>query len=63
MTKRFHPAIHRVKNIIDSGELGQVKSISAVLSLYQGYVKDDDIRLDFDLGGGGMMDVGGKSIF
>ncbi|KDQ14949.1 hypothetical protein BOTBODRAFT_333766 [Botryobasidium botryosum FD-172 SS1] len=55
---RFHPAIHRVKDIIDSGELGQVKHISAILGLVQGYVKDGDIRLDFDLGGGGMMDVG-----
>ncbi|KAF9069800.1 hypothetical protein BDP27DRAFT_1383100 [Rhodocollybia butyracea] len=41
---RFHPAIQRVKTILDSGELGKIKK--------------SDIRFDLDLGGGAMMDMG-----
>jgi len=55
---RFHPAVQRVKQIIDSGELGHVKSVSAALAAGRGFVPDDDIRFKFDLGGGAMMDVG-----
>lgn len=48
-----------MKQIIDSGELGHVKSISAILAVGGNLVPDDDIRYNFDLGGGGMMDMGG----
>jgi len=55
---RFHPAIQRMKAIIDSGELGKIKSISTFLTIPQGFVKPGDIRLDLELGGGGLMDMG-----
>lgn len=57
---RFHPAAQRVKEIIDSGELGNVKSISASLAVGGNVVPHDDIRFNFELGGGAMMDVGGN---
>ncbi|GLB41844.1 putative oxidoreductase family, NAD-binding Rossmann fold [Lyophyllum shimeji] len=55
---RFHPAIQRVKAIIDSGELGAIKHISAVLALPKGIIRSDDIRYKYELGGGALMDMG-----
>ena len=50
---RFHPALKRVKAIIDSGELGKIKHITVNMMLFQGAFKDDDIRR-----GGALMDMG-----
>ncbi|KAG6821220.1 hypothetical protein H0H93_004042 [Arthromyces matolae] len=55
---RFHPAIQRVKAIIDSKELGAIKHISASLAVPKGVMKPGDIRFDYSLGGGGLMDMG-----
>lgn len=55
---RFHPATQRLKEIVDSGELGEIKTIETSLALPRGFIKDDDIRLSYDLGGGAMMDMG-----
>lgn len=59
---RFHPAIQRVKAILDSGELGAIKSLEARLAIPRGAMKDDDIRFDLSLGGGALMDMGCKWI-
>ena len=62
--RRFHPASQRVKAIIDSGELGKVKSIVAEFAvpslLSPLFFVKDDIRYSYDLGGGCTMDMGGK---
>ncbi|KAG1812657.1 NAD(P)-binding protein [Suillus variegatus] len=56
---RFHPAIQRVRAIIDNGELGAIKEVNAALTLPKGMAgNDDDIRMKYDLGGGAMMDCG-----
>ncbi|KAF5383625.1 hypothetical protein D9615_003556 [Tricholomella constricta] len=55
---RFHPAIQRVKAIIDSGDLGAIKHISATLALPKGIMKSNDIRYNYALGGGALMDMG-----
>ncbi|KAI0282418.1 NAD(P)-binding protein [Russula brevipes] len=55
---RFHPATRRVKEIVDSGELGTLTKIEASLALPGSFVKDNDIRMVYDLGGGAMMDLG-----
>ncbi|KAF8878869.1 hypothetical protein BD779DRAFT_1553586 [Infundibulicybe gibba] len=55
---RFHPAVQRVKAIIDSGELGPIKHISAALAIPRGLIPSDDIRFNHELGGGVMMDMG-----
>lgn len=57
----FHPAIQRVKAILDSKELGAIKSISAALTAPSGTAKEDDIRWNYELGGGSTMDPGCKS--
>ncbi|KAG5634295.1 hypothetical protein H0H81_002506 [Sphagnurus paluster] len=55
---RFHPAIQRVKAIIDSGELGAIKHISTALAIPAGGFKSGDIRFNHSLGGGALMDMG-----
>jgi predicted dehydrogenase len=53
---RFHPQIMRVKEMVATDEIGDVHSIQATFTFS---VRDaDDIRLDADLGGGSLMDVG-----
>ncbi|TFY74049.1 hypothetical protein EWM64_g9963, partial [Hericium alpestre] len=55
---RFHPAPQGAKEILDSGELGEIQSMEVSLAIPAGFFKDDDIRLKYDLGGGAMMDMG-----
>ena len=57
---RFHPAIQRLKAILDSKELGNIKSVQSSFMLPVGFIGNDDIRFSFDLGGGAMMDAGGE---
>ncbi|KAI0775201.1 NAD-P-binding protein [Trametes elegans] len=62
MHSAFHPAMLRVKEIIASGELGKVKSVSAALALpsviTRFFFLKDDVRYEHDLGGGVTMDMG-----
>ncbi|KAJ8509402.1 hypothetical protein ONZ45_g8427 [Pleurotus djamor] len=55
---RFHPAAQRVKAIIDSGELGGIKSLEASLAVPKLFFKENDIRYNYGLGGGALMDMG-----
>lgn len=52
---RYHPLMGRVCRILQSGELGPVQRIEAVLC---SGIADTDIRYAPDLGGGVMMDLG-----
>lgn len=54
---RYHPLFARVMEIIGSGELGEVRELSAV---FQTKLIDDgaEIRYERDLGGGSLMDIG-----
>jgi predicted dehydrogenase len=58
MDYRFHPSIQRVKEILESKELGAIKNISVTMVLPRVFFKDNDIRFDYTLGGGAMMDLG-----
>ena len=58
MLGRFHPVIRRMKEIVDSGELGTLTKIEASLGIPGIFVKDNDIRMVYELGGGAMMDMG-----
>lgn len=60
---RFHPAIQRAKAIIDSGELGAIKNISSTLTVPAGFIPASDIRYNYELGGGALMDMGCKLPF
>ncbi|MET3927960.1 Gfo/Idh/MocA family oxidoreductase [Devosia sp. 2618] len=53
---RFHPQWLRAREIIRSGELGEVRAINAVFT----YFNDDpaNVRNQADIGGGGIMDIG-----
>ncbi|KAJ7122572.1 NAD(P)-binding protein [Mycena crocata] len=56
---RFHPTAIRAKAILDSGELGAVKTTSTALSLPRGIIKQaGNIRYDYSIGGGAVMDMG-----
>ena len=53
---RFHPQWLKLREIVQSGALGEVRSIQAYFS----YFNDDpgDIRNDREIGGGGLLDIG-----
>ena len=53
---RYHPVMEKVLELIDSGELGEVLHVEIEV----GFPLDnsDDPRLDFDLAGGSLMDIG-----
>lgn len=59
---RFHPSNIRLKAILDSGELGAIKSVETFLGAPKGMFAKDDIRYDYSLGGGALMDTGCRSI-
>ncbi len=53
---RYHPLVARVKEIIASGEIGAVRRYDA--SFVIPIVRGGDIRYNYDLAGGGCMDLG-----
>ena len=53
---RFHPQWHRVREIVRSGELGEVRAIRAVFSYFN--ADPNNVRNMADIGGGGIMDIG-----
>jgi len=58
---RFHPVARRVREIVDSGELGKISRIDTSFAIP--YVPDSDIRFNVNgsspkLAGGSIMDVG-----
>ncbi|KZO95416.1 NAD(P)-binding protein [Calocera viscosa TUFC12733] len=55
---QFHPAAQRLHAIVSSGELGRVQKITAHLTAPSGFIKPDDIRFQYALGGGAAMDMG-----
>ncbi|KAF8637606.1 hypothetical protein AX17_002675 [Amanita inopinata Kibby_2008] len=55
---RFHPAVQRVKAIIDGGDLGAIKHIEVTLVIPAGIFKSDNIKFSYDLGKGALMGMG-----
>ncbi len=53
---RYHPLAHRMRQIVDSGELGRLRHIETWLCAP--IVNKSDIRYQSDLSGGAMMDMG-----
>ena len=51
----FHPAFNKFLELI---EPANVVEGHATLELIKGYIKEDDIRLSYDLSGGSLMDCG-----
>ncbi|MBA2875990.1 putative dehydrogenase [Anoxybacillus caldiproteolyticus] len=54
---QFHPQHQRVKEILASGEIGDVKLMSSSFSFYL-HDRETNIRMDAKLGGGSLFDVG-----
>jgi predicted dehydrogenase len=53
---RYHPQWLRVREIVRSGELGEVRAVGAVFSYFN--MDPDDVRNKPDIGGGAIMDIG-----
>ncbi len=53
---RYHPLAHRMRQIVESGELGEIRHIEAWLCAP--IPNKSDIRYQADLAGGAMMDMG-----
>ncbi|KAI0649102.1 NAD-P-binding protein [Trametes meyenii] len=66
MHSTFHPAMQRVREIVQSGELGKVKSVRVHFGLPSVVSRflfpDDDVRFKYDLAGGCTMDMGVYSV-
>lgn len=54
---RFHPQHQKVKELIHSGAVGEVKMMRAFFSFYM-EDRTDNIRLNSELGGGALYDIG-----
>ena len=55
---RYHPFVHQIRAVLDSGVLGRVDRIEAAFDIPDGRIGRDDIRWDLPLGGGATMDLG-----
>ena len=53
---RYHPQWLRVREIVRSGELGEVKAIRSAFTYFNN--NPDDVRNMNDIGGGGILDIG-----
>jgi predicted dehydrogenase len=53
---RFHPQWRRARDIIRSGELGEVRAINATFTYFN--TDPANVRNQADIGGGGIMDIG-----
>lgn len=53
---RFHPQWKRVKQLIQEGAIGELKTIQSFFSYYN--VDANNIRNKKEIGGGGLMDIG-----
>jgi predicted dehydrogenase len=53
--------MHKVLELVDSGKYGNIKHISTSLAIPKTFpvLEKNDIRLQYGLGGGCMMDMGG----
>ncbi|KXT17302.1 hypothetical protein AC579_525 [Pseudocercospora musae] len=54
---RFHPAAHRVREIVQSGTYGAPTAIFAEMSIPGGALEKENIRYQYSLGGGASMDL------
>ena len=57
---RYHPLAHRMREIVESGELGKIQRV--VTALCFPLPKFSDIRYQYDLAGGATMDVGSYTV-
>lgn len=56
----FHPVTQRLHELLESGELGELRRVETVMAMPAPY--DDDPRWSFPLAGGALMDLGCYSL-
>lgn len=54
---RYHPLAQRVQEIVSSGEIGAVRELEADFFIPL-FIRPKDIRFQYELAGGGLMDTG-----
>jgi xylose dehydrogenase (NAD/NADP) len=54
---RYHPRYARIREIIRSGEIGDVRALHGVFT-YNQAAAESDVRFQPEMGGGGLLDVG-----
>jgi predicted dehydrogenase len=59
---RYHPYAQQIRDVLDSGVLGELRHVEAVFDIPDGHIGRHDIRWNFSLGGGATMDLGCYSI-
>ncbi len=52
---RYHPLVNRVRDMIRSGEIGEIEHIEATFCAYWPFT---DFRFNYETGGGGTIDMG-----
>lgn len=55
---RFHPFAQQIRDVIDAGEIGDVRRIESRFDIENGGIRQSDIRWNYELGGGALMDLG-----
>lgn len=55
---RYHPYAQQIKDVITSGEIGDVRRIESRFDIGDGGIAQGDIRWNYALGGGALMDLG-----
>ncbi len=53
---RFHPQWQRAKQLVEEGEIGDIRVIDTIFSYYN--VDPQDVRNQAAIGGGGLLDIG-----
>lgn len=55
---RFHPQHARVRELIDGGAIGELRAVRTAFTFSMGTLNPKNVRLQADLAGGALMDVG-----
>ena len=55
---RYHPFVAQMQAVLDSGELGPIRHVEAHFNLPEQEIPKTDIRWNFAIGGGALMDLG-----
>jgi predicted dehydrogenase len=54
----YHPFARRVRDLLDTGALGDIREAEATFQIPGQFITPGNIRLDYRLGGGALMDAG-----
>jgi predicted dehydrogenase len=55
---RYHPYAEQIRDVLDSGELGDVQRVTTRFDIQDGLIGPDDIRWNLAIGGWALMDLG-----